>query len=35
LFAGRRAAATGWTGAFGEEARLERQRRLGLSPIPL
>jgi uncharacterized membrane protein SpoIIM required for sporulation len=35
LLAGRRAAAAGWTGALGEEARLERQRRLGLSPIPL
>jgi uncharacterized membrane protein SpoIIM required for sporulation len=34
LLAGRRAAAAGWTGALGEEARLERQRRLGLSPIP-
>jgi uncharacterized membrane protein SpoIIM required for sporulation len=32
LLAGRKAAAEGWTGALGEQARIERSRRLGLDP---
>jgi uncharacterized membrane protein SpoIIM required for sporulation len=32
VLAGRRAAAEGWTGTLGEQARIERARRLGLDP---